>query len=87
MEKPDLAAKASPVTYVNAGDAPVLVFQGASDRLVPPTQAFALMEKLSAAGVRGRVEFVLGAGHGWQGEEWDRAWKETLDFFDATLKR
>jgi acetyl esterase/lipase len=86
-EKPELAAKASPVTYVNAGDAPVLVFQGARDRLVPPSQAFELMEKLSAAGVSGRVEFILGAEHGWQGEEWDRTWKETLEFFDATLKK
>ncbi len=86
-EKPDLAAKASPVTYVNAGDAPVLVFQGASDRLVPPSQAFALMEKLSAAGVSGRVEFILGVEHGWQGAEWDRTWKETLEFFDSRLKK
>ena len=86
-EKPELAARASPLTYVNAGDAPVLVFQGARDRLVPPTQAFALMEKLSAAGVSGRVEFILGAEHGWQGEEWDRTWKETLEFFDARLKK
>lgn len=86
-EKPDLAAKASPVTWVNAGDAPVLVFQGASDRLVPPSQAFLLMKKLSAAGVSGRVEFILGAGHGWTGEEWDRTWKETMEFFDARLKR
>ncbi len=85
-KKPELAAKASPVSYVNAGDAPVLVFQGAGDRLVPPTQAVALMEKLSAAGVDGRVEFILGARHGWAGEEWDRTWKETMDFFDARLK-
>lgn len=85
-EKPDLAAKASPVTYVNAGDAPVLVFQGARDKLVPPTQAFALMERLSAAGVHGRVEFILGAEHGWTGQEWDRTWKETVEFFDARLK-
>ncbi len=85
-EKPELAAKASPVTWVNAGDAPVLVFQGASDKLVPPTQAFALMAKLSAAGVSGRVEFLLGAEHGWKGEEWDRTWKETIEFFDAHLK-
>jgi acetyl esterase/lipase len=86
-EKPELAAKASPVTYVNPGDAPVLVFQGARDKLVPPSQAFELMEKLSAAGVAGRVEFILGAEHGWKGEEWGRTWKDTLEFFDARLKK
>ncbi len=86
-EKPDAAAKASPVTYVGAGDAPVLVFHGSRDTLLPPSQAVALMEKLSAAGVSGRVEFILGAEHGWQGEEWERTWKETLEFFDAKLKK
>jgi acetyl esterase/lipase len=86
-EKPELAAKASPVFYASAGDAPVLVFQGARDQLVPPSQAFELMEKLSAAGVAGKVEFILGAGHGLQGDEWDGAWKETLEFLDGRLKR
>jgi dipeptidyl aminopeptidase/acylaminoacyl peptidase len=86
-ERRELAAKASPVTYISSGDAPVLVFQGAKDPLVLPSQAIELMEKLSAAGVSGRVEFLLGAGHGWQGEEWDRTWKETIEFFDANLKR
>jgi len=86
-EKPELAAKASPVTYVGAGDAPVLIFHGAKDPLVPPSQAVELVEKLSAAGVSGRVEFILDAAHGWQGAEWERTWKETIEFFDATLKK
>jgi acetyl esterase/lipase len=86
-EKPELAAKASPLTYVGSGDAAVLAFHGAKDDLVPPDQAFALMEKLSAAGVSGRFEFVLGAGHGFSGADWDLAWKEALDFLDATLKK
>ncbi len=86
-EKPEAAAKASPVTYVGAGDAPVLVFHGSKDTLLPPSQAVELMEKLTAAGVPGRVEFILGAEHGWQGEEWERTWKETIEFFDARLKK
>ena len=86
-EKPELAAKASPLTYVGSGDAPILAFYGAKDDLVPPSQAFALMEKLSRAGVPGRFEFVLGAAHGYSGESWERAWKEALDFLDANLKR
>jgi acetyl esterase/lipase len=86
-EKPELAAKASPVTYIGSGDAPVLAFHGAKDDLVPPSQAFALMQKLSAAGVPGRVEFVLGAGHGFSGADWERAWKEALEFLDAHLKK
>ena len=75
------------MTYAGAGDVPVLVFHGSKDTLVPPTQAVELMEKLSAGGVPGRVEFILGGEHGWQGAEWDRTWKETLEFFDTTLKK
>ena len=86
-EKPELAARASPITYVGPGDATVLVFHGANDDLVPPSQAFTLMEKLSAAGVRGRFEFVLGAGHGLSGADWERAWKEAVEFLDAHLKK
>jgi len=86
-DKPELAARASPVTYAGSGDAPVLAFQGLNDTLVPPAQTVELMEKLAAAGVSGRVEFILSAEHGWQGAEWDRTWKETVEFFDATLKK
>ncbi len=66
-EKPDLAVRASPITYVGAGDAPVLAFHGAKDDLVPPAQAFALMEKLSAAGVAGRFEFRSAPGMAFPG--------------------
>jgi acetyl esterase/lipase len=82
----ELAARASPVSYVGTGDAAVLVFQGTRDALVPPSQVFHLVEKLSAAGVTGRVEFILGAEHGFQGANFDRAMKETWEFLDERLK-
>jgi acetyl esterase/lipase len=83
----ELARRASPVSYVGTGDPAVLVFQGSKDALVPPAQVFALMERLSAAGVKGRVEFLLGAEHGFRGAEYDRAMKETWEFLDERLKR
>jgi len=82
----ELASRASPVSYVGSGDPAVLVFQGTRDALVPPAQVFALMEKLTSAGVSGRVEFILGAEHGFQGPEYDRAMKETWEFLDGRLK-
>ena len=85
-DKPDLAAKASPVTYVSKGDAPVLTFQGTKDPLVPYSQAVALTEKMTAAGVPGRVEILIGAGHGWGGVEMRRTLHETMEFFDQYLK-
>jgi acetyl esterase/lipase len=85
-EKPDEAKKASPLTFVTKDDAPVLTFQGTKDPLVPYSQAIKLTDALTGAGVPGRVELLLGAGHGWQGEELNRTRAETFTFFDHYLK-
>ena len=85
-DKPELAAKASPRTYVTRDDAPILTFQGTKDPLVPHTQAIVLAEAMSAAGVPGRVELMVGAGHGWGGGEMDHTRAETFGFFDTYLK-
>ena len=81
-DKPELAAKASPRTYVTRDDAPILTFQGTKDPLVPHTQAIVLAEAMTAAGVPGRVELMVGAGHGWGGAEMDHTRAETFGFFD-----
>ena len=86
-EKPDLAAKASPLSHVSKDDAPVLTFQGTKDPLVPATQAIKLAEAMSSAGVPGRVELLVGAQHGWGGKELDRTKNETFAFFDTYLKK
>jgi acetyl esterase/lipase len=85
-QKPDAVAKASPLTFVSKDDAPVLTFQGTKDDLVPYTQATKLATAMSAAGVGGRVELLMGAGHGWGGDELDRTIAETFRFFDSHLK-
>jgi len=86
-EKAAEAKKASPVTYVNKGDAPMLLFQGTVDPLIPNTQAYRMTEAMSKAGVKGRVEMILGGGHGWGGKEMERTLEETLRFFDEHLKK
>jgi acetyl esterase/lipase len=85
-EKPEAAAKASPLSFVSADDAPVLTFQGTKDPLVPYTQAIKLADAMNAAGVAGRVELLIGAQHGWAGAELDRTINETFQFFDRHLK-
>jgi acetyl esterase/lipase len=85
-EKPDAAAKASPLTFVSKDDAPVLTFQGTKDPLVPFTQAIKLAEAMTSAGVSGRVELMIGAQHGWGGAEMDRTISETFTFLDRHLK-
>ena len=74
------------VTYVNSGDAPTLIFQGTKDPLVPHDQAIAMVEAMTKAGVRGRVELLIGASHGWPNPELGRTIRETFAFFDQHLK-
>jgi acetyl esterase/lipase len=86
QDRPDAAAKASPLTFVSKDDAPVLTFQGTKDSLVPYTQAIKLAEAMNSAGVPGRVELILGADHGWGGAEMTRTVNETFGFLDRYLK-
>lgn len=76
---------ASPVTHVDAGDPPMLLFQGTDDPLVPFTQAFAMTSAMTQHGVPGRVELLVGAGHGWGGAERERSYEQTLEFFLRSL--
>lgn len=78
--------KASPITYVTKDDAPLLIFQGTKDPLVPHTQAYKMADAMTAAGVPGRVELLLGAGHGWGGKEVQRSLAQTMEFFGEQLK-
>jgi acetyl esterase/lipase len=86
QELPAQHKAASPVTYVNSGDAPMLLFQGTKDRLVPHTQAYKMVDTLSSAGVPGRAELLVGADHGWGGRDLQRTAAETFTFFDENLK-
>lgn len=85
-EHVDQLKLASPLTYVTAGDAPMLLFQGTTDDLVPYDQAFQMVTALTDVGVPGRAELILGKGHGWMGPEFARTQKVTFDFFADVLK-
>lgn len=78
---------ASPVTYINKGDAPTLCFFGTKDPLVSYDQAFQITDVLAKNEVTGRVELLLGAGHGWLGPEMTRTIDGMLAFFDQHLKK
>ena len=86
-EKKEEYRKASPITYVSKGDAPTLMIQGTKDPLVPHDQAYRMADALTAAGVPGRVDLILGAGHGWGGAELTRTADITYAYFDSILKK
>ena len=85
-DRPDLAAKASPITYLGRDDAPILTFHGTKDPLVPHSQTVRLAEAMTRVGLPGRAELLIGAGHGWFGPEMKRTMAETYDFFEAHLR-
>jgi len=78
--------RASPIKYANAGDAPMLIFHGTKDELVPYEQAFEMATALTNAGVPGRIEILLGHRHGWGGETAEHTSRMTMEFFRQTLK-
>ena len=85
-ENPKLAASASPLTFVDRGDPPILTFHGTSDVVVPITQAVRLSEAMSRANVPGRTELLSGAGHGWTGPTLTRTMEATYAFFAERLR-
>jgi acetyl esterase/lipase len=86
-EKVEDCRRASPLTYINKGDAPMLCFFGTDDPLINKDQAFQIATALDDADVPGRVEILLGASHGWVGKELERTMDATMSFFDEYLKK
>lgn len=61
--RPELAAVASPLTYADAGDPPVLITHGTHDWVVPAAQSDLLFTALDRAGAPVVQYTVAGAGH------------------------
>lgn len=63
LERPDLAKRASPVTYIDKNDPPFLIIQGEKDESVPNTQSKLLSAWLTLAGVKNKLIIVPNAPH------------------------
>jgi acetyl esterase/lipase len=63
-QAPDRARAASPACHITARSAPMLLYHGQMDRLVPADQSRRLALALEAAGVRHRLELVADEAHG-----------------------
>lgn len=71
VKRPDIAQKASPVTYVDKNDPPFFIVQGEKDESVPNTQSVILSSWLTISGVYNKLTIVPGAPH--YGEMFDTA--------------
>lgn len=71
-QRPDLAKRASPVTYVDKGDPPFFIVNGEKDESVPNTLSKLLSGWLNFYGVPNELTIVPGAPH--YGPMFDEPW-------------
>ena len=64
LEHPELARRASPLTYVSGDDPPFLIVHGDADRTVAFAQSVLLVDALRAAKVPVTFYPAHGGGHG-----------------------
>ncbi|WP_395444711.1 alpha/beta fold hydrolase [Caulobacter sp. UC70_42] len=88
------AAAASPATYLDGDDPPMLLLHGAADDQVSPEQTLVFADRLRAAGVPADTAILPGVGHGWIGPDLAStraasldALRRTLDFLQAQARR
>ena len=62
----DLMAERSPVNSIDAISAPVIVFQGLEDEVVPPGQSEAIVQALAERGIEHEYHAYEGEGHGFR---------------------
>ena len=87
VDRPDLAKRASPVTYIDKNDPPFLIVQGEKDQSVPNTQSKILSAWLTINGVKNKLIIVPNAPH--YGEMFDAEYirKELFKFLATFLRQ
>ena len=63
IDRPDLARRASPVTYIDKNDPPFFIVQGEKDESVPNTQSKMLSSWLTLTGISNELIIVPNAPH------------------------
>lgn len=88
----EVARVASPITYVDGTDPPVLILHGSADRVVPSQQAERLYEALRASRVAAQLELLPEIDHSFLGPTPEatrdaslEALERTIAFIDATI--
>ncbi len=78
----DLARAASPITYVSASSAPILLQHGELDDLVPYQQAPLLAERYRSFAVEAEAQVIPDAGHGFGEPELAPIVASAVQFFE-----
>ena len=79
-------AAASPVTYVNAKNPPMLLIVGSDDKIVPYHQTLEMAEKLKASGVSCELIVIPGVDHSLIGKTPEETRQANLKALDATFR-
>ncbi|MCW3106341.1 MAG: alpha/beta hydrolase [Segetibacter sp.] len=86
IDRPDLAKRASPVTYIDKNDPPFFIVQGEKDESVPNTQSRLLSSWLTVTGVKNELTIVPNAPH--YGIMFDEDWirQRLFTFLKSNMK-
>src|SRR5205085_5136651 len=86
-EAPDLYRAASPLSYLDRGDPPILILHGTADQTVPVSQSELFAAALKKAGVEHELILIEGAPHTFHLQPKQRDLRPlVLQFFDKHLK-
>jgi dipeptidyl aminopeptidase/acylaminoacyl peptidase len=87
-ERADLYAERSPITHADRLSAPVIFFQGADDRVVPPNQTEMMVDALRRRGIPCGYLLFAGEQHGFRrAENIKRALDAELYFYSQLVFR
>ncbi|MDX8339407.1 alpha/beta hydrolase [Draconibacterium sp. IB214405] len=87
LDKPEVVAKANPITYVDKNDPPFLLFHGTNDMAVSPSQTLLLHNALRDKGVSSTRYVLDGAGHASAEFSDPQVINIIIDFLDEHLKQ
>lgn len=77
----------SSVHFASPDDPPTLIIHGDQDELVPITMGQSMYSALQDAGVTSEFITVVGAGHGFRGQDADSALAASVAWFEQHLVR
>lgn len=85
-ENPSLYLASSPVHFVMAASCPTLLLQGGKDPLVPPGEAYELIDTLNAYGVPNQLVYYPDQGHGWDGADLADSFDKIVAFLHRYIR-